>query len=324
MFNSSVFATVKGKSGFSDADAEESAKSFRTAMKGFGTDEKTIIKEIINHTNAQRQLIKEKYQSMYGHTLEEDLKDELKGNFEDVVVALLTPRYTFEAQCLKAAMKGAGTNENVIIDLLCSKQSGEIEILKKAYADEYKSDLEKDIKDEEDGPLGRIFRSLASGDRPTGSAVDSNLAKEEAQKLYDAGEGKHLGTDEVEFVRILISRSFAQLKATFDEYSKIAGRDIEKSIKREASGDLEDALLAIVKCIRNTPAYFAERLQESMKGAGTKDKDLIRILVSRSEVDLVEIEKEYERLYSKDLIKEIKKELSGDYEDIIVALLSSN
>ncbi len=74
-------------------------------MKGFGTDEKTIIKEIINHTNAQRQLIKEKYQSMYGHTLEEDLKDELKGNFEDVVVALLTPRYTFEAKCLKDAMK---------------------------------------------------------------------------------------------------------------------------------------------------------------------------------------------------------------------------
>jgi hypothetical protein len=39
---------------------------------------------------------------------------------------------------------------------------------------------------------------------------------------------------------------------------------------------------------------------------------------------LAEIEKEYERLYSKDLVKEVKKELSGDYEDIIVALLTSN
>jgi annexin A7/11 len=74
-------------------------------MKGFGTDEKRIIKEIIAHTNVQRQLIKEKYQSMYGHTLEEDLKDELKGDFEDVVIALLTPRFKYEAQCLKDAIK---------------------------------------------------------------------------------------------------------------------------------------------------------------------------------------------------------------------------
>ena len=38
---------------------------------------------------------------MYGHTLEQDLKSELNGNFEDVVVALLEPRLEYEAHCLK-------------------------------------------------------------------------------------------------------------------------------------------------------------------------------------------------------------------------------
>ncbi len=50
---------------------------------------------------------------------------------------------------------------------------------------EYGRDLEKDIKSEEDGPLGRIFRSLASGDRPSGNAVDQGLAHTEAKQLYD-------------------------------------------------------------------------------------------------------------------------------------------
>ena len=45
-------------------------------------------------------------------------------------------------------------------------------------------DLEKDIKSEEDGPLGRIFRSLASGDRPWTFNADESLAQEEAKQLF--------------------------------------------------------------------------------------------------------------------------------------------
>lgn len=43
---------------------------------------------------------------------------------------------------------------------------------------------------EEGGLLGRIFRSLTSGGRAENRAVDHNLAKQEAQALYDVF--KHL------------------------------------------------------------------------------------------------------------------------------------
>ena len=54
------------------------------------------------------------------------------------------------------------------------------------------------------------------------------------------------------------------------EYQKISGHDLEKAIKSEFSGDVEDGLLAVVKVAKNAPAYFAERLYLSMKGMGTK------------------------------------------------------
>lgn len=109
----------------------------------------------------------------------------------------------------------------------------------------YGSDLEHDLKrEDEHGALGRIYRSLATADRPQDRHVDRNLAQEEAKQLYDAGEG-HFGTDEGEFVRILVSRNFAQLKATFDEYHTLAGKTIEQAIKNELSGHLEEALCAI-------------------------------------------------------------------------------
>ena len=37
-------------------------------------------------------------------------------------------------------------------------------------------------------------------------------------------------------------------------------------------------------CMRSKPAYFAEKLYKSMKGAGTDDDTLIRIIMSRAEV----------------------------------------
>lgn len=50
---------------------------------------------------------------------------------------------------------------------------------------------------------------------------------------------------------------------------------------------------------KNKHAYFAERLWTSMKGAGTHDKRLIRIVVSRCEKDMNNIRKEFLRMYGK-------------------------
>ena len=42
---------------------------------------------------------------MYGHKLEEDLKSELSGDFEDVVIALLEPKVEYDAHCLRNAIR---------------------------------------------------------------------------------------------------------------------------------------------------------------------------------------------------------------------------
>lgn len=44
---------------------------------------------------------------------------------------------------------------------------------------------------------------------------------------------------------ILASRSFPQLRATFQEYAKLANKDIDDTIQSEMSGDLKDSMLSI-------------------------------------------------------------------------------
>jgi Annexin len=56
-----------------------------------------------------------------------------------------------------------------------------------------------------------------------------------------------------------------------------------------------------VECAENMPKYFAKRLHLFMSGAGTKDTDLIRVIVDRCDVDLGDICTEYANKYNKPL-----------------------
>ncbi|RNA19585.1 annexin A13 [Brachionus plicatilis] len=299
---------------------ESAAQRFRKAMKGIGTDESRLTNEITSHSNEQLQKIKKVYRTMYEKSLEEDIKSEIDGNFLETILGLLEPVEEYESNIIH---EGLGTNENLLTQTLCPKEPHEIEILKATYKRMFSANLEVDIAEEECGYLGTIYQSIVCGGRENScKPVDYDLAKKEAQDLYDAGEGK-FGTDESEFIRILCSRSFPQLKATFDAYNEISENDIEKAIKKEMSGDLEKACLAIVKSCRNRPGYYAELIHKSLTGIGIKNSDLIRILVTRRENDLEEIKREYIKLYNKTMSDHIKSEVNGYYEKILIHLIGN-
>ncbi|KAL8174079.1 UNVERIFIED_CONTAM: Annexin A4 [Gekko kuhli] len=310
------WGTVKGSTSF---NVEEDAQKLRKAMKGLGTDEDAIIEVLTKRNLAQRQQIAVAYKSSIGRDLIADLKSELSGNFERAIVALMTPITLYDVQELKNAMKGAGTDEGCLIEILASRKNDEIRRINETYKHQYGTHLEKDIVSDTSSMLRRVLVSLATGNRDESHYVDEGLVQQDAQCLYEAGEARW-GTDEAQFMTILCSRNKHHLEKVFRAYQNLSGKDITESIKSEMSGDLEDALLAIVKCMRNRSAYFAERLYKSMKGLGTDDNTLIRIMVSRCEIDMIEIKAEFKRIYGKSLYSFIKGDTSGDYRKVLLLL----
>ena len=186
-------------------------------MKGFGTDEDEIINILTARTNAQRQQIKAQFETEFGRDLIKDLKSELGGKFEDVILALMTPPVEYLCKQLHNAMAGMGTDEETLVEILCTKTNEEMQEIVAAYEAKYDRPLAEQMCSETSGFFRRLLTLIVTGVRDPTGTVDAIAAHEDAEALYAAGEAK-LGTDEEVFNRIMSHSSFAQLRLIFDEY----------------------------------------------------------------------------------------------------------
>ncbi|XP_019466051.2 annexin A1 [Meleagris gallopavo] len=219
--------------------------------------------------------------------------------------------------------QGLGTDEDTLIEILASRNNREIREASRYYKEVLKRDLIQDIISDTSGDFQKALVTLAKGDRSEDPHVNDDLADNDARALYEAGE-KRKGTDINVFITVLTSRSYLHLRRVFQKYAKYSKHDMNKVLDLELKGDIENCLTALVKCATSKPAFFAEKLHLAMKGSGTRHKQLIRIMVSRHEVDLNEIKAYYKSLYGISLRQAIMDELKGDYETILVALCGSD
>lgn len=329
--------TLVAAAGF---DATADALNLRDAMKGIGTDEGRIIDVLTHRSSLQRAEIAAKYKVAYEKDLQEAFEGELHGDFERVCKYMVRPLTTLLAEELYRAMHRPGTKEGVLVEILCSRSNKEIRLIAAEYHKLFNKSLESDIASDTSRDFENLMLALVNAERdelhvkpPKADPAhpvavkpvpqpSAERAQNQAEQLYKAGEGR-LGTSEKSFNMILATQSYEQLRLTFEAYTKISKKTFEQAIRSETHGDYQDALLAIVAVAQNRPGFFAARLKRAMKGPGTNDKDLIRLLVSRAEIDLGNIKDEYVKMFETPLEKDIADDTSGDYRKLLLKLVGT-
>jgi annexin A7/11 len=287
------------------SQAIPSPKSDLENIKNFiqNSEKSKIVELICKLTNEQRQNLKQMYLSSYGTELEKDLKSALSGDAEDLILGLMKTPIDFDAEQIYLSMKGLGTDEDTLSEMIATRPSRRLIRIRERYHELYNETLENDIKGDTSDYYRNILIAMIQGGRSDNPYPNSQKMKEIVQKLTEDND-----SIKDNFVSYFVNCSYGEICTICREYEKATGKYILDSIKNLFSSDEYNFFSILLNYISDPGKFFAEKIH------GFKDKDLIRIIVSRSEENMDEIRDSYKELYNIELIEDIKNHTKGDFQ----------
>jgi annexin A7/11 len=283
-------------------------------------DESTLVNITVSHSNEERVKLRADYKAKFGRDLLKDFESKLKSDFKECMLGLYKPPAEYDADLLYFAMKGIGSDKEVITEVLSFRTPERLNEVKAKFQEKYGKDLVAEIKSETSGDYQKIAMALLDGKRGTNTSPDLQNCTNIAKELYDAGEGK-IGTNEDVFIKYFTTLSKEVLLLVCKEYHKNYKKNMLDTIDNEFGSHVQTLLKVILYSLYSPSEYFAKTINSAVAGAGTSDNRLIRCVLSRTGVDMKKIKKYYKKLFNKEMEEDIKGDLSGAYSDVIIGVL---
>ncbi|KAJ4164262.1 hypothetical protein LMH87_005942 [Akanthomyces muscarius] len=221
-----------------------------------------------------------------------------------------------DAQALRNAMKGFGTDEKALIHVLSNKDPLQADAIREAFSRNLRRNLIDDIKSETSGYFERGLVQLARGPL---------LA--DVYELFDSMSGP--GTKELVLNDVLLSRSNADLNAIKQAYYKTFHRRLEDTVKGDLSMKTERHFMMVLAANRaedsapvipqQVDADVMELYKATEGKTGTDEILVCSIFTSRNDNQLRAIAHAYKQRFNKDLESVVKsQEFSGHMKDALL------
>ncbi|XP_020619090.1 annexin A13-like isoform X1 [Orbicella faveolata] len=287
---------------------DKEADHLHDAVRGQGSDGVCIVRILAKFTNRQRKRLLQAYTERFHEDLTTVMESEFSGTAKEVVTVLLYSPVTYDVKSLHKAFEDQ--NFNSIVSIIISSRNDSLMDMKDEYFAEYGKTLENELSKVEDEDVRRILVSLLNVDRSSAKKrADKMAAKERATQLFNDG-------DILSLLCQPLGRN--QLRETFAAFLDLHRVNIAQFIEDRCSSlsqQARDTLKDCVLVIETPPRYFAKEM------AKADELKILRIMVSRSEIDLYYIKKEFLSLFSRQLHDAIDKQCSYDYAKLLKAIL---
>eukprot|EP01083_Nonionella_stella_P191752 709502_1 len=309
--------------------AKQAAKTLREAMKGMSTNEHKITQVTSAYSRAQRVVIKAAYGSEYDRDLLKDLKSECRGKYEKLVVGLWLDEGQYDAQQVAKAVDGLGFGTDLLNEIICTRSSKELEAMQKAWAkgtsmvDRIKKETTK-LLHKGHGSYTTLLATILEGGRAANGPENERNAKADAELLNRYVNQEDEDSAKAKFLEVFTTRSFVEIRLISGVFQDVSKKyTLNGAIKKAfGDGDTSKAMQTIDDFASQPYDYWAKKLRNAMKGMGTDDEALRRVVIGRAEVDLRDVGIVFGQRYGdgKTLQKWIKDDTTGDYEKLLLAI----
>nr|XP_057903090.1 annexin A2 isoform X6 [Doryrhamphus excisus] len=243
------------------------------------------------------------------HDLVAVMKKLLSGDLETFMLELMMRPLQHEAHRLQQAMAGLGTDEETLLEILCTRSSKQIRDIRVVYKELYKKDLEEEMKGETSGDFAKLVVALINKQEVAG------VVERDIEALAASLDGKK--ADAAPWIDILTSRDINHLKKVLLGLQIERGQMVIPALEKRFSGDIRLGLSVLVQCIQHPDVYLAKRL------TGMKAPVVQSIMVSHSEKDLLCIRVAFLKLAGTSLYTTLQKHFKGDHLQALLAICRS-
>ncbi|KAM3858188.1 annexin A2 [Diretmus argenteus] len=292
---------------FPNLQPEKDAKEIQTVLEK--KDAATLVRILTNRNNDQRQLIAKTYQGITQKDLVSALKKVLSGDLETLLLALLMTPIQHEAHRLRQTMEGLGTDEDTMLEILCTRSGQKLKAVSAAYKELYKKDLEKDLKGETSGDFAKLVVALLNRENVPG------VVQRDIEALSASLNQKK--SDVSPWINILTSRDSDHLNRVLMGVELERGQLVDQVLEKHFTGDIRLGLRVLAQCIQNPFLYLAQRLKT------TKTPVLHGLMVSHCEEDLLCVRAAYIKLTGTSLYTALQKQFKGNHLQALLALCRS-
>ncbi|CAL9771538.1 unnamed protein product [Musa acuminata subsp. burmannicoides] len=284
-----------------------------------------VARALAHRTLAERRQIKEMYRAMFGEDFVEHLRRTHMANSKNemcnaLYLWMLEP-HERDAVLANDAIERRVTDYKALIEIYTRQKLSQLFFTKHAYLAKFKRHMDQDIISEPSNSYQKLLLALAASQKSHHTDVSQHIAKCDAKRLYEAGHCSTGGTDESLVLEIFSKRSIPQLRLALFSYKQIYGRDYTKALKKDTSGEFEEALRIAIKCVHNPAQYYSRMVNKSIKMGDTDARVLTRVMLGSTDAGMKEARSAFEKMYGRKMQDAICESLpDGDYRDFILAL----
>lgn len=305
-------------------DMTTTAQELRAAMKGIGTDDNTLIKVLSKLDPLQIAGLRQAYKSRVKRDLEKDINSETSGDYKEALLAIVRGPLLHDAYCVKKAIKGAGTKEHMLNDVLVGRSNADMRAIKAAYHQTFGKDMLLDVADDLSFDTKRHFKMIMAATRnEESSPLYPQQIEQDVNIFHQATKGK-IGAANLQICEILTNRSDGQIRGIAQQCQQSFQKPLDAVIRSQLSGHMEGALLLQLARATDRVMSDATQLEETMEGMGTKDELLIQRVVRAhwNRQHLEQVKGAYRHKYHIALVDRVKGETSGHYKELMEECLT--